>query len=102
MFCRKKKKAGIAFPTGCSLNHVAAHYTPNYGDKTKLKADGNCGFFEIETFKPMLKHFMYVDVMKIDFGVHIAGRIIDCAWTWAPDPKYKKLVDAVQVKRKLK
>jgi methionyl aminopeptidase len=24
---------GFGFPTGCSLNHVAAHYTPNYGDK---------------------------------------------------------------------
>ena len=23
--------AGIAFPTGCSLNHVAAHWTPNRG-----------------------------------------------------------------------
>lgn len=23
--------AGIAFPTGCSLNHVAAHWTPNSG-----------------------------------------------------------------------
>eukprot|EP01019_Chilodonella_uncinata_P003607 GABU01004487.1.p1 GENE.GABU01004487.1~~GABU01004487.1.p1 ORF type:complete len:202 (+),score=50.71 GABU01004487.1:116-721(+) len=23
-------EAGQAFPTGCSLNHVAAHYTPNY------------------------------------------------------------------------
>lgn len=23
--------AGIAFPTGCSLNYVAAHYTPNSG-----------------------------------------------------------------------
>ena len=23
--------AGIAFPTGCSLNHVAAHWTPNKG-----------------------------------------------------------------------
>ncbi|CAN0014657.1 unnamed protein product, partial [Laminaria digitata] len=30
-------KAGIAFPTGCSLNHVAAHYTPNNGDDTVLK-----------------------------------------------------------------
>lgn len=25
-------EAGIAFPTGCSINHVAAHYTPNIGD----------------------------------------------------------------------
>lgn len=24
--------AGIAFPTGSSLNNVAAHYTPNLGD----------------------------------------------------------------------
>eukprot|EP00692_Jakoba_bahamiensis_P001039 EC684754.1.p2 GENE.EC684754.1~~EC684754.1.p2 ORF type:complete len:92 (+),score=30.45 EC684754.1:137-412(+) len=27
---------GIAFPTGCSLNHVAAHWTPNGGDETVL------------------------------------------------------------------
>ena len=27
-----KLEAGIAFPTGCSINHVAAHYTPNPGD----------------------------------------------------------------------
>ncbi|CAM9024511.1 unnamed protein product [Wickerhamomyces anomalus] len=31
------KKAGIGFPTGVSLNHCAAHYTPNAGDKTVLK-----------------------------------------------------------------
>ena len=30
-------KAGIAFPTGCSINHVAAHWTPNSGDKTVLQ-----------------------------------------------------------------
>ena len=29
--------AGIAFPTGCSLNHVAAHYTPNAGDHTTIE-----------------------------------------------------------------
>lgn len=28
--------AGIAFPTGCSINHCAAHYTPNLGDTTVL------------------------------------------------------------------
>ena len=26
--------SGIGFPTGLSLNHCAAHYTPNAGDKT--------------------------------------------------------------------
>ena len=32
-------EAGIAFPTGCSLNYVAAHWTPNAGDKTVLGYD---------------------------------------------------------------
>jgi len=44
---------GIGFPTGCSLNHVAAHYTPNVGDKTVLTYD---------------------DVMKIDFGTQVRKR----------------------------
>jgi methionine aminopeptidase len=43
-------EAGIAFPTGCSLNYVAAHWTPNAGDKTVLAYD---------------------DVMKVDFGVQV-------------------------------
>ena len=60
-------KAGIAFPTGCSLNHVAAHYTPNAGDKTVLNYD---------------------DICKIDFGVHVNGRIIDSAFTLAFNPKF--------------
>lgn len=46
-------KAGLAFPTGCSINHCAAHYTPNAGDPTVLRYD---------------------DICKIDFGTHINGR----------------------------
>ena len=38
------------FPTGCSLNYCAAHYTPNHGDKTLLKKD---------------------DLVKIDFGTQM-------------------------------
>merc|ERR550534_1497209 len=68
-------KAGLAFPTGCSLNHCAAHYTPNAGDTTVLGKD---------------------DVCKIDFGTHINGRIIDCAFTVTFNPKYDKLLEAVQ------
>ena len=67
--------AGIAFPTGCSLNHVAAHWTPNAGDKTLLQ---------------------YGDVMKLDFGTHVGGRIIDCAFTVAFDPKFDPLLAAVK------
>ena len=66
---------GLAFPTGCSLNHCAAHYTPNAGDNTVLQYD---------------------DICKIDFGTHINGRIIDCAFTVAFNPKYEKLMAAVK------
>ena len=68
-------KAGLAFPTGCSRNNCAAHYTPNNGDTTVLQYD---------------------DVTKIDFGTHINGRIIDCAFTLTFNPKYDKLVEAVR------
>jgi methionyl aminopeptidase len=71
----KGLERGMGFPTGCSLNHVAAHYTPNPGDDTTLSAE---------------------DVMKLDFGVQINGRIIDCAWTVAFDEKYDSLLQSVK------
>ena len=49
-------ECGVAFPTGCSINHCAAHFTPNPGDETVLGED---------------------DVCKIDFGTHVGGLIID-------------------------
>ncbi len=57
------------------MNNCAAHYTPNNGDNTILQHD---------------------DVCKIDFGTHINGRIIDCAWTIAFNPKYDQLLKAVR------
>ncbi|GFZ14415.1 methionine aminopeptidase 2B [Actinidia rufa] len=66
-------QAGIAFPTGCSLNWVAAHWTPNSGDKTVLQYD---------------------DVMKLDFGTHIDGHIVDCAFTVAFNPMFDPLLEA--------
>ena len=68
-------QCGIGFPTGCSLNHVAAHYTPNAGDETVLQKG---------------------DVMKIDFGSQIDGRIIDCAWTVYFDEKFDPLAEAAR------
>jgi len=68
-------EAGIAFPTGCSLNWVAAHWTPNGGDKTVLQYD---------------------DVMKLDFGTQIGGRIVDSAFTVHFNPRYDPLVAAVK------
>lgn len=68
-------KAGLAFPVGVSRNHCAAHYTPNAGDTTTIQYD---------------------DVTKIDFGTHINGLIIDCAFTHTFNPKYDRLLEAVK------
>eukprot|EP01133_Synstelium_polycarpum_P005654 gene5654-6524_t len=68
-------KSGIAFPTGLSLNHIAAHWTPSTGDKTVLGYD---------------------DVMKVDFGTHVNGYIVDCAFTVNLNPKFDPLRLAVQ------
>lgn len=66
---------GIAFPTGLNLDHIAAHYSPNAGNKTILSKD---------------------NVMKVDFGVHINGRIVDSAFTMSWDPMYDNLLEAVK------
>lgn len=36
------------------------------------------------------------DILKVDFGVHVKGRIVDSAFTLNFEPTYDKLVEAVQ------
>lgn len=67
--------AGMGFPVGLSRNHCAAHYNPNAGNKMVLEQN---------------------DVMKVDIGVHVNGRIVDSAFTVAFEPKYDNLLKAVQ------
>tara|TARA_Y100000768_G_scaffold147906_1_gene110344 strand:+ start:77 stop:1048 length:972 start_codon:yes stop_codon:yes gene_type:complete len=67
------KNSGIAFPTGLSINNCAAHWTPKM----------NCN--RILTNK---------DLIKIDFGVHIEGSIIDSAFSFSFDDKYNNLIEA--------
>lgn len=67
--------AGMGFPTGLSINHCAAHYTPNAGNKMVLQQD---------------------DVMKVDIGVHVSGKIVDSAFTLAFNPRYDPLLEAVK------
>ncbi|CAB1113172.1 unnamed protein product [Ectocarpus sp. CCAP 1310/34] len=147
--------AGIAFPTGCSLNHVAAHYTPNNGDDTVLKVCAQsrfpggpfgpplwrecCAFVAANPgsnrhlratcsgarnvmFPRLVTPLLYSqqhhsrfgatstlahacafvwygqhgDVMKVDFGTHVEGRIIDCAWTVSFDPQFDPLLEAAR------
>ncbi|KAK2813145.1 hypothetical protein FQN50_000822 [Emmonsiellopsis sp. PD_5] len=66
---------GIAFPTGTNIDHCAAHYSPNKGNTMVLQ---------------------YENVMKVDFGVHVNGRIVDSAFTVAFDPVYDNLLAAVK------
>ncbi|KAI9466469.1 Methionine aminopeptidase 2 [Coemansia sp. RSA 989] len=67
--------AGIGFPTGLSLNHCAAHFTPNAGDHVVIQQD---------------------DVLKVDFGVHVNGHIIDSAFTMSWNDRYDPLLAAVK------
>ncbi|TBU06915.1 M24 metallopeptidase [Hamiltosporidium magnivora] len=65
---------GIGFPTGISLNEYAAHFTLNPGDEDIFLTEK--------------------DVLKIDFGTHSNGVIMDSAFTVAFDPTYEPLLAA--------
>ncbi len=65
-----------AFPVNVSLNEIAAHYTAEPNDQTKVKD---------------------TDVLKIDLGVHIDGFIADTAVTVSYNPKYEHLVNIAEL-----
>ncbi|KAJ7040350.1 methionine aminopeptidase 2-like protein [Mycena alexandri] len=67
--------AGWVSPPGVNLNNCAAHFSPNAGDTTVLQMG---------------------DVLKVDIGVHIKGRICDSAFTLSWDPNYDNLIKAVE------
>ncbi|KAI4626486.1 hypothetical protein J4E83_003637 [Alternaria metachromatica] len=68
--------AGLAFPTGLCLNNIGAHWTPNAGAKEVFLQND--------------------DVLKVDFGVHVNGRIVDSAFTVAANPIYDNLLASVK------
>lgn len=68
-------EAGIGFPTGLNLNEIAAHFSPNTGDKHVIG-----------------EH----DVIKIDIGVQNSGRICDSAFTMTWEDTHRPLLDAVK------
>ena len=69
-------KAGMGFPTGLCLNNIAAHWTPDPGQKDVV--------------------LQYDDVLSVDFGVHVNGRIVDSAFTIAHNPVYDNLLEGVK------
>lgn len=70
---RNDLKAGMGFPVGISVNHIAAHDSANPADTRMIKED---------------------DVVKIDFGTHVNGNIIDSAFMVAFNDKYTPLLEA--------
>ena len=69
-------KCGIGFPIGIGINNCVAHYTLNYED--------------IESGNKILNKN---DIIKIDYGVHYNGMIIDSAFTLCFDEKYNEFID---------
>jgi methionyl aminopeptidase len=69
-------RAGMGFPTGLCLNNIAAHWTPNPGGKEVILEQS--------------------DVLSVDFGVHVNGRIVDSAFTVAFDHTYDNLLESVK------
>ena len=63
----------VAFPCNISINDVAAHYTPFYGDGKVFSED---------------------DIVKLDIGAHVDGYIADGAKTVDLSNSYKDLVKA--------
>jgi len=65
---------GIAFPVGININNCAAHYS--------------------STTTSSLDVFLLDDVVKIDYGIHIDGHILDAAFTVAFNDTHRPLLEA--------
>jgi methionyl aminopeptidase len=65
---------GIAFPVGININNCAAHYSV-------IDPNGS-------------RVFLVDDVVKIDYGIHIDGYILDAAFTVAFKEEYRELLEA--------
>lgn len=87
-------ESGVGFPTGLSLNNCAAHYSPNAGDTIGALCKAHDLRFNLtSTHVAVLQNG---DVLKVDFGVHVKGRILDSAFTLTFDPTYETLLEAVR------
>lgn len=64
---------GIAFPVGINMNHCAAHHSPIDSNDTQI--------------------ITIDDVIKIDYGIHINGYILDAAFTVCFKEDYRDLLE---------
>ena len=75
LICEEPLKNGLAFPTGISKNFIAAHFTPETDSEMTIEEN---------------------DLLKIDFGIHKNGHIVDCAFSFSFDDRYKELIETVK------
>jgi len=64
-----------AFPVGIGANHVTAHYSPQEDDRS--------------TYGDR-------DLLKVDFGVHVDGYVVDTAVSLTSNLEYELLLDATK------
>lgn len=67
--------AGMAFPVGISVNNIAAH--------------DSCNLYDTRVITNQ-------DIVKIDFGTHVNGHIIDSAFCVCFDVKFTNLLEATK------
>ena len=68
----KPLERGMAFPCSMSVNQIVAHYTPSYKKENYIIQEN--------------------DIIKVDFGVHEKGTIIDSALTFHFNKKYDEFI----------
>lgn len=68
-----QKNGGIAFPISLAMNNCIAHYSPNSFDNNVIISSD--------------------DIIKIDYGVHINGNIIDSAFTLHFNDKFDEFIN---------
>lgn len=73
LFPNNDLKSGIGFPVSFSINNCVAHDSAIPNDTRIIKEN---------------------DIIKVDFGTHVNGNIIDCAFTVAWNEEYKQLIEA--------
>jgi len=74
-------KGGCGFPANISVNEVVAHYT-------------SCSSKTINKNRYLNDYIIKEDdIVKVDFGVHYEGSIIDSAQTFHFNPKYDEFID---------
>lgn len=83
-------KGGCGFPANISVNEVVAHYTSCSSETI----DPSCSS-ETICSNDYLKDYILKedDIVKVDFGVHYEGSIIDSAQTFHFNPKYDEFID---------